>query len=1206
MAKARGGEKRRVEKRKASPEGLLGVDPETQALIDIERDRQARKIILIASESICPAAVREALASEFTNVYAEGYPSTRMRHLERDRVMDFARHLSFFHRYSDRRYYKGTEYANFVETLAIRRLAELFATDAIPPDGIYCNVQPLSGAAANNAVYDAFVEPGGVVMGMSLTHGGHLTHGNPYNRSGRHFRIVSYRADPATGKVDFDELKERASELRPRMIIAGYSAFPWDVDWKSFREVCDSVPGGAILMADIAHTAGLVAAGVCANPLPYADVVSFTTHKTLCGPRGAVILTKEAEKARKVDIAVFPGEQGGPHINNIAAKAVCFQIARGEEFRRLQRRIAGNATALCEAFRRRGYAIAYGGTNTHLFLMDLGSLKTKGEVGLNAEIAARILDIAGITCNKNAIPGDRSAVNPSGLRFGTTFVSQRGMGPKEMERIAELVHQVLSHCHSFRVAGSRGPLGRAKVPFHVIHEVGREAEALQAAFAGDSLGPAPGYPHYPSRDGPADTGAVRGRRPEPGEEEKAIRERAVICDLTERGIIQVSGERARAFLQGLLTCDVSSVQVGDVRRGFLLDGASRVMADLSVAFVSRDGGDRSTYLLTLHRGDVEEVKRWLRAHSDGYVLFEPADLHAKIEGPVVVSDARTGPSALVRLGIIGEKAAEAVAGIDPALRDLGPLSLLGGRWGGVDGVVLRDGPAGVDGFEFLVPAAFGEEVRSRLLENGRLLATGSDLLDRLAHREGRSVQEERPESATLYRAGLEDRFSLSKTYFVGQGALLEAIRPEAKKQEFSHVEPEAPPRRTALYDRHRQLTKGRNLVPFAGWEMPVQYTSILEEHQAVRETAGLFDVAHMGVLEVAGEGSTEFLNAVTTNFLTPLRPGHCQYNYILDPSGEVMDDIVAYRLELERYMVIVNAANQGKIKAWFDGVNSGEVLIDPDLPIRTLERKVRIRDLKDPASGSDQRVDMALQGPRSLEVLLRVLDDREDRDRLASLGRSQFRVVRLGGSQATVSRSGYTGEPMGFEVYAHPDDTPAIWDAILEAGEAMGVKPAGLGARDSTRTEAGFPLYGHELAGVHRISPSEAGYGHFVKRHKPFFIGRRGVLRAEAGRSMEVVRFRIESSGGRMVKSGSPVVEKGGRAIGAVTSCALVGKAQVGLAWVQRAFSKVETRIGVFALPRTEKVPPGKSILDLTVGDRVVLHDEAVVLPRFRCTRFPT
>ncbi|MCZ6690037.1 MAG: serine hydroxymethyltransferase [Planctomycetota bacterium] len=1178
-------------------EGLRRLDPETQAFIDFESDRQIRKIILIASESICPPAVREALASEFTNIYAEGYPSTRMRRHERDEVMDVSRHLSFFRRYSDRRYYKGAEYANFVESLTVRRLADLFATKNIPAEEIYANVQPLSGAAANNAVYDAFVEPGGVVMGMSLTHGGHLTHGSPYNRSGKHFQIVPYRADPKTGDVDFDELRKKALEVRPRMIIAGYSAYPWDIDWKSFREVCDAVPGGAILLADIAHTAGLVAGGVCANPLPYADVVTFTTHKTMCGPRGAVILTKVPDHARRVDVAVFPGEQGGPHINNIAAKAVCFRIAQTEGFRTLQQRIAENARTLCKAFQDRGYKIAYGGTNTHLFLIELSELKTKGEVGLNSEIAARCLDIAGITCNKNALPGDRSALNPSGLRFGTTFVSQRGMGPTEMEKIAELVDRVLKNSHSFTVIGNRGPLGRAKVPFGVIDEVAREAEELQAAFVQESEMPVLGYPHFPYRDRPAEASGST-KTPGPEEEDRAVRERAVICDLTGRGILQVSGERAQAFLQGLLTCDLSGIEVGGACRGFLLDAEGREMADVSVVHTERNEMGRSNYLITLHNGEVEEIKRWLRAHSDGYVLFEPSEIYAKIEGPVVIADARTGPSPLVRLGLFGSKAADAASAVDPTLRDLPPLSLRKVKGSEAEGVVLRDGPTGIDGFEFLVPAGAEEDFRSLLLANGGLLPAASDVVDRLSTSKVGAAGDRRT-GESIYRADGESRISLSKPYFIGQTRLLDSLKPESSKKEFSYAETEGPLKRTALYKNHLELTKPRYMIPFAGWEMPVQYTSILEEHRAVREGAGLFDVAHMGVLEVSGEGATAFLNVVTTNYLTPLRTGHCQYNYVLDPYGTVMDDIIAYRLELERYMIIVNAANQEKIKAWFDAVNSREFLIDPDYPIREVGRPVRIRDLKDPASGSDRRVDMALQGPKSLEVLLRISDSAEDRTCLHCLHRSQFGTVRLAGVEAIVSRSGYTGEPFGYEIYAFPPDTPDIWSAILEAGKNLGVKPAGLGARDSTRTQAGFPLYGHELSGEHDITPLEAGYGAFVKRHKPFFCGKAAILRREAGRTMQVVRFRVESTGGRMVKPESPVVDSAGRAIGYVTSCAKVGKDQVGLAWVQKAFKSPGTKMGVFALPRAEKIPEGKSILDLSVGDRVTLHDEAVVISRF-------
>ncbi|MCK5093911.1 MAG: serine hydroxymethyltransferase, partial [Spirochaetes bacterium] len=376
---------------------------------EYEEERQTRKIIMIPSESICPAPVLEALGSVFNNIYAEGYPPGMMTEEAENKICEYNFQLARYHRYSDRRFYKGCEYANFLEILARRRAASLFATERNPQENIYVNIQPLSGAAANNSVYNAFVDPGEVVMGMSLMHGGHLTHGSEFNRSGRNYSIVSYEVSPKTEKLDYDEIMNLAKEHRPKMIIAGYTSYPWTPDWARFREISDSV--GAILLADISHPAGLVTAGVYPNPIDYADVVTLTTHKTLFGPRGAIIMTTKREYAERIDQAVFPGEQGGPHVNKFAAMAVAFELAATDQFKALQKQIVKNARALAEGFQKRDLKLAYGGTDTHLLLLDLKSISTDPAepTGLKypiwGEPAVRIMDLAGMVANKNTIPG---------------------------------------------------------------------------------------------------------------------------------------------------------------------------------------------------------------------------------------------------------------------------------------------------------------------------------------------------------------------------------------------------------------------------------------------------------------------------------------------------------------------------------------------------------------------------------------------------------------------------------------------------------------------------------------------------------------------------------------------------------------------------------------------------------------------------------
>lgn len=382
---------------------LLDTDPEIARLIDAERDRQEGRLELIASENFVSPAVMAAMGTCLTNKYAEGYPG--------------------------KRYYGGCEWVDEVEELARRRARALFNAD-------HANVQPHSGAQANMAAYFALLEPGDTVMGMNLSHGGHLTHGSPVNFSGSLYKFVAYGVDPDSHRIDFDAVAGLAREHHPRMIVAGASAYPRTLDFAAFRRIADEV--GAFLMVDMAHIAGLVAAGLHPNPVDHAQMVTSTTHKTLRGPRGGLILCGE-EHARAVDKAVFPGIQGGPLMHVIAAKAVCLQEAALPEFRSYQQAIVANARALAGGLVRRGFRLVSGGTDNHLILVDL---TTKGLTGKEAET---ILDSVGITTNKNVIPFDQqSPFVTSGLRLGTPAVTTRGMGESEMEEIASLIDTALA------------------------------------------------------------------------------------------------------------------------------------------------------------------------------------------------------------------------------------------------------------------------------------------------------------------------------------------------------------------------------------------------------------------------------------------------------------------------------------------------------------------------------------------------------------------------------------------------------------------------------------------------------------------------------------------------------------------------------------------------------------------------------------------
>ena len=380
-------------------EELKGFDPELHAAIQGEISRQQHKIELIASENFVSKRVMDAMGTPLTNKYAEGYPG--------------------------KRYYGGCEWVDVVENLAIERACKIFGAN-------FANVQPHSGAQANMAVFFALLTPGDTVLSMSLAHGGHLSHGSPVNMSGKYFNIVPYGVSEDDNTIDYEEVRRLALEHKPKLILAGASAYPRKIDFEKFAEIAKEV--GAYFMVDMAHIAGLVAAGLHQNPVPYADVVTTTTHKTLRGPRGGLILTRDEELAKLMNKAIFPGIQGGPLMHVIAAKAVCFKEALTEEFKAYQQQVVKNAKALSEGLIKEGFKLVSGGTDNHLMLVNLTDMDVTGKE------AEHMLDEVGITVNKNAIPFDtKSPFITSGIRIGTPATTSRGFVEADMEEIAKLI-----------------------------------------------------------------------------------------------------------------------------------------------------------------------------------------------------------------------------------------------------------------------------------------------------------------------------------------------------------------------------------------------------------------------------------------------------------------------------------------------------------------------------------------------------------------------------------------------------------------------------------------------------------------------------------------------------------------------------------------------------------------------------------------------
>ncbi len=1031
---------------------LESLDPGLFELVNHETERQAKRLIMIPSESSAPKAIRTLLGSSFTNVYAEGYPRPETRDYTEADLLDYTNMIGTYKRYSDPRYYKGVEYVDIVEALARRRCAEAFAANGLTADDLYVNVQPLSGAPANNAVYTALLSPGDTILGMDLLHGGHLTHGSAVNRSGMLYNAQHYSVNPKTELLDYDAILAQATELKPKIIIAGYSSYPFVPDWEKFRQIADSV--GAILLADVSHIAGMIAAGVIPSPVGFAHIITFTTHKTLIGPRGACIITDNPTYAKKIDKAVFPGEQGGPHINTIAALALTFKLAKTDTFKALQEQIIKNAKAFADQLKKRGIRVPYDGTNTHIVLLDCKSIKSPDGAYLTGDIGSRILDVAGIVANRNTIPGDRSAFSASGIRFGTPWLTQRGFTEKECRQVADIIADLFERTTPYNMPGRKSPKRRAKVDFKALEDAKIRVKALAdwADDLNDNTANS-GYPHFFDIEDNLDAPWASFR---------------------------LSGDQIRLFMAYTFASDVEALAPGQSQPTLLhtSEGDVKGIITCETPF---------SFILTVPGKQAGLASAWLRDLSDAYIKFDN-DLKMRVPGPMRI--------------------------------------------------------------ETTTPMEPQESA-------------------------GDPVGQQKP-----YYIGMENDQH--------QGDELPAFKWNPDESEAI--------KETPLHDTHIEM--GAKMVPFAGWDMPVWYSSVLEEHLAVRKAAGLFDVTHMGVFQTEGPDAGVFLDSVCGNDISSLAIGESCYTHFLDQDANVIDDLLVYRRGKEKFLAVVNASNDDKDWAWLNAVRLGKVKVDHQSPWAVaFGSKVILRNLRDPQAGEDMRVDIAIQGPKSRDVLLKLDVSPADREAILGLNWAELCEVHLDGINLVISRTGYTGERMGFELFVHPDKAVSLWHKLLEAGKPLGLLPCGLGARDSLRTEAGLPLYGHEMGGLLNLGVGQAGFSAFVKTYKPWFIGRDAYLKQEEAQKSIVIRFRFDEKRTKMAHLGDPVVDDRGKVIGTVTSCAIDGEGFLtGQAYLQEKYAEEGTGIYIYqgSPQKADKAPS-----ELTQGDRVTLPSPATVISRF-------
>jgi len=1132
---------------------ITEVDPWLAALLEREEQRQFRQICLGAASSLCPPSVTEAWASVFSNIDAEGYPPKRMAQVGWEHLLDLDEQLAYYSRYGDSRSNKGTELANVVETVAQRRASAVFSTEwadhsdiSVNASDIHVNLQCPTGSLANTAVFEALLKPGDVVLSMSLVDGGHLTHGSPLHRSGKTYRIVHYGVDPSTQQLDYNQIRDLAQHYCPKLIVGGASSYPWAIDWKKFRQIAEETEPRPYILADISHPVGLVIAGLIPNPIGYADVVTFSTCKTLCGPRGAAILCTDHAIAQSIDRAVFPGLQSAPVFQQIVALAVAFEIARTQEFKLLQDKIAENARLLHQHLAHLGIPVAFGGTNTHMVVADVGKVPTFTKQRLSGEVVTRLLERVGITCNSNMIPGDRHAALASGIRLGTTWISQLGYGETEVCELATIIAEICKGIKPYRYFGFRRETLGGKVREELLRSTSQRVRAILKKSSGHLPGTFP----QKGREGSNYVGAQFVAPIQP----QTATGKVEIWDLRNWSeALIVTGERATNFLQSIISRDIFDLKKGEVFPALVLkpNGEKR----LNVLVCALSGEPHPRFLLVYQRNPATNFCNWLHMLSDGYVEVERGDPFITIDGPIIIKGADSWYFDQAGMG-------EVLIPGDEAFNFLGGTLEVG-----------NTRPLRVVEIPFGDQTLFG--IRTLTAHNTatwKIIGTQlilSELLAKLSKKYQVRTPDDAQTRAELFggkpaidsailafagsgtgsEPGVEALIAYNKPYFIGQTALPKKAGLDKKRFSFDKMDswiarvtqsPEIPSKPSPLYSCHN--ASGAIFTEFADFQLPLYYTSAGQEHQHVRKHAGLFDLSYMVLLGFRGHGAERFLDLVLTEHIPQLHTGGSCRACILRPEGMIISHCILYRITSDYFIMELDPFKAQMVESWLRAVAARDVIIDPARPGVEVDRSCSITNLK---VDSDPLIVLALQGPKSTAIMQHLLNDHKSRHILNNLRKGQIIELSFSGIVGWLACRGYTGEPVGYEIFVPPSQAEFLWNALMDAGFDDSLSPIGLSAADSLRIEAGLPLYGKELAGPYHVSPMEAGFGSCIKLDKPFFIGRQSMLSYSPSRKL--VRLRAEIDATNVTKLESTIHDDSGKIIGVTTSSASISGHYYGL-----------------------------------------------------------